>query len=223
MRPLSGHILVVGLGVSGSAVVRYLVNRIAQGDPLTVTAVDSADTPELRATASALAQSGVEVLLGTSNVQGAYDLAVVSPGVPPHVPLMTSVQGVAKEVIGELEFAFRLSVSPWIAVTGTNGKTTTTTLITHLLGYAGIAAESAGNIGHPAIEVATKTGPGTAIVAEVSSFQLSLTERFHPRVSVLLNITPDHIDWHGSMEAYVGDKARVFANQDADDSAVIDA
>jgi UDP-N-acetylmuramoylalanine--D-glutamate ligase len=106
-------------------------------------------------------------------------------------------------------------------VTGTNGKTTTTALVAHLLNCGGIPARAIGNIGAPAIEAVAEAG-AEVFVAEVSSFQLALTEKFHPRVAVLLNVTPDHIDWHGSLERYALDKTRVFTNLGPDDTAVVD-
>ena len=128
----------------------------------------------------------------------------------------------AVPVISELELAYRLSTAPFVAVTGTNGKTTTTALITHLLRQGGRDAASVGNIGVPAVAAAPAVAGDGIVVAECSSFQLALTLDFHPRVAVLLNITPDHIDWHGSLEAYAADKARIFANMGPGDVAVID-
>ncbi len=220
--PLSGHILVVGLGRSGEAAARYLGQRIAPQSISSVTVVDEGDTPELRARAETLRQQRVDVLLGVSDVAGTYDLAVVSPGLAPSRPLMRSALDRSDRVVSELELAFDVSRSPWIAITGTNGKTTVTSLVSHLLVNAGIAAEKVGNIGRPAIEVVEEATESTAIVAEVSSFQLAFTEQFHPKVAVLLNVTPDHIDWHGSMQAYEADKARIFANQGPSDAAVVD-
>ena len=217
----SGDMLVVGLGVSGDAAVHFLLDRAAR-DGGRVVAVDSSDTPALREVAERVAGRGAEVMLGISEVHGEYDLAVVSPGIPPSSPLRVSAQEHSHELIGELELAYRASVSPWVAVTGTNGKTTVTSLIAHLLSSAGVPAIVAGNIGPAATQIATASGSATTIVAEVSSFQLAATREFHPRVSVLLNITPDHLDWHGSMETYTLDKAAIFANQGPGDSAVID-
>ncbi len=222
MYPLSGSIAVLGLGRSGRATAHYLADRIAAGDPIEVTAYDSADSEELRLYSPALEEAGIRVVLGASAVEGAVDLAIASPGIPPASPLRRSAQDVAEELIGEIEFAFRRSRSPWLAVTGTNGKTTVTSLVAHLMSEAGIPNVCVGNIGDPAIEAVDGAGPSTAIVAEVSSFQLALSKDFHPRVSVLLNITPDHIDWHGSLDAYAADKGRVFERQDADDTAIID-
>jgi UDP-N-acetylmuramoylalanine--D-glutamate ligase len=135
---------------------------------------------------------------------------------------MRASLGLGVPLISEVELAYRVSAAPWVAITGTNGKTTTTALVTYLLQEAGIPAEPAGNIGPAAVAVASATGAAGVIVAEVSSFQLMLADSFHPRVAALLNITPDHIDYHGSMEAYAREKAKVFANQGVGDTAVID-
>lgn len=188
-----------------------------------MTAVDAGDTTELRERAERLAALGVDVMLGVTEVTGAYDLAIASPGVPPHAALMLQARQVATEVISEIEFAYRRSSAPWIAITGTNGKTTVTSLIGHLVSGGGIPAAVVGNIGPPAILAVDEIGTTGVLVAEVSSFQLALADRFHPRVSVLLNVTPDHLDWHGDMATYAADKGRVFARQTPDDTAVIDA
>ncbi len=223
MDPLRGDILVVGLGSSGEAVATYGAARAAQGDPVRITVVDSGDSALLQERADRLRALGVEVRLACAEVFGSYDLAVASPGIPPHVALMRSARAAAAEVISEIEFAYRRSVAPWLAVTGTNGKTTVTSLLGHVLRCAGVSAQTVGNIGLPAVLAVSEVGAAGALVAEVSSFQLALTDRFHPRVSVLLNITPDHLDWHGDLDTYALDKTRIFARQDADDTAVINA
>ncbi|MDO8987800.1 MAG: UDP-N-acetylmuramoyl-L-alanine--D-glutamate ligase, partial [Coriobacteriia bacterium] len=221
MRALSDSIAVVGLGVSGLAVARYIYKH--QGMiPISMSVYDSADNDRLRLLALELAEAGADVHLGAETVDGRFRVAVVSPGIMPKSPLRRSVQQAADRVIGEIEFAFERSVSPWLAVTGTNGKTTVTSLCVHLLTSAGVPAEAVGNIGVPPITLVDEVGPSTALVAEVSSFQLALTDAFRPRVAVLLNITPDHIDWHGSFQAYAADKAKLFANMGPDDCAVID-
>lgn len=216
-----GDILILGLGSSGRAAARYCAELIGT-EASSVTAVDTADTEAIRAEAAGLAEIGVSVSLGVEAVEGRWSLCIASPGIPPHAPLMASARACCDEVVSEIEFAYRRSSCPWVAVTGTNGKTTTTALITHMLNGAGVPARAVGNIGDPAIEAVARAGESEVLVAEVSSFQLALTSRFHPRVAVLLNITPDHIDWHGSLEAYTEDKAKVFANLGASDVAVID-
>jgi UDP-N-acetylmuramoylalanine--D-glutamate ligase len=215
-----GHVLILGLGRSGMAAARYCAALL--GDDVTsVTAMDSSDSDALRERADELAALGVTVALGVDQVAGHFDLAVVSPGIAPHTALMRSCLEACDDVVSEIEFAWTRSSAVWVAVTGTNGKTTTTALVAHLLNSGGIPARTIGNIGTPAIEVVAENGT-EVLVAEVSSFQLAFTKRFKPRVAVLLNITPDHTDWHGSFEAYAADKCKVFANLGADDVAVID-
>jgi len=222
VRPLPDSIAVVGLGVSGVATARYILSHGSPGAGTALTLYDSADTEHLRSIAEEFEARGVRVHLSACAVVEPVELAIVSPGIPPSSALRQSVMSSAKRVIGEIEFAFERSRAPWLAVTGTNGKTTVTSLCTHILTTAGVPAEAVGNIGDPPIALVDEVGPSTALVAEVSSFQLALTEHFCPRVAVLLNITPDHIDWHGSLEAYTSDKAKLFANMGPDDCAVID-
>jgi len=215
-----GDILVLGLGSSGRAAARYCADLVGtEVDSLTV--ADSADTPALRALAEELSARGAVVALGTDSVWGRYDTCIASPGIPPHAPLMASAIEHSDQVISELEFAYARSSCPWVAVTGTNGKTTTTALLAHLLNAGGIPARAVGNIGTPAIEAVADCDESEVLVAEVSSFQLAFSKTFHPRAAVLLNITPDHIDWHGSFEAYASDKAKVFANLTPDDVAIV--
>lgn len=216
-----GDILVLGLGSSGCAATRYCCSLLGtEADSVTV--IDTSDADHVRQRAETLGALGARVLLGSDSVPGHYDLCIASPGIPPHAPVMAAARNAAEEVISEVEFAYRRSVSPWVAITGTNGKTTTTALVTHLLNSGGVPAVSVGNIGTPAIEAVASSEASQVLVAEVSSFQMALSATFHPRVAVLLNITPDHIDWHGSMSAYVDDKTRIFANLDESDVAVVD-
>jgi UDP-N-acetylmuramoylalanine--D-glutamate ligase len=223
VEPLPRRVLVLGMGRSGEAVVRFLAARRDAGDDLSFRLLDEGAGPDLEGRAASLAhECGCVVELGTSSVDGRWDMVVASPGIPPSSALMRSARALGVPVISEVELAWRSSASPIVAVTGTNGKTTTTALVAHLLRASGIDAVACGNIGAPAITAAAASGPDTVLVAEVSSFQLALTERFRPRVAVLLNITPDHVDWHGSLEAYEADKVRVFGNLGPGDTAVID-
>ena len=216
------RVAVLGLGRSGDAVVRWALGRPG-ASPSDVAVFVEHDTPRLAQSASLLRATGVRVELGAVSVSDeGWDLVVASPGISPSRPLMRSAARLGVPVISELELAYRLSVAPFVAVTGTNGKTTTTALITHLLREDGRNAVSVGNIGVPAVATAPCVGADGVIVAECSSFQLALTLDFHPKVAVLLNITPDHIDWHGSMDAYAADKTKVFANLRPGDVAVID-
>jgi UDP-N-acetylmuramoylalanine--D-glutamate ligase len=218
---IAGHVVILGAGRSGRAVAELLAAGTAIAPPDRVSLLD--ESPVLDAElVSTLRTQGVQVVERALTVPDGAGLFVVSPGIPPSSPLMTAARATGVPIISEIELAWRISRSPWIAVTGTNGKTTTTALISHLLDSAGMPAETVGNIGRPAVTVAAEAGPGTVLVAEVSSFQLANIDRFRPRVSVLLNITPDHIDWHGSFAAYETDKARIFLNQAEGDTAVID-
>lgn len=221
MRDWTGHLLVLGLGGSGEAAARWALGRAAEGAAVSVTVVDSGESDALEHRAAALRDAGATVCLGTCDLPPG-DLIVASPGIKPQAPIMEAARAHGAPIISELELAYRISVAPWIAITGTNGKTTTTSLVTHLLREAGIPAEPAGNIGPAAVSVAAAVGQAGVIVAEVSSFQLALADTFHPRVAALLNITPDHLDYHGSMEAYASEKAKVFAHHAAGDVAVID-
>ncbi len=214
-------ILVIGLGASGEAAARYLLARVPE-EVGSVTVVDSGSHDRLADVAAELAALGAHVRLGVEEVEGTFDLGVASPGIRPSAPIMESAKRACGRVISEIELAWLESSSPWIAITGTNGKSTTTALVTHLLNAGGTPAVLVGNYGPPAIASVADSDELTVLVAEVSSFQLALTESFHPRVSVLLNITPDHADWHGTHDAYVADKTRVFANQGAGDTAIVD-
>jgi len=222
VNPLTGDIAVLGTGVTGVAVSQYVLDAISAGAEATLTVYDERDGEQQQAIATELRRLGVTVNLGATEVSLSHDVVIASPGIPPSAPLVQSARARAHRVISEIEFAFELSDSPWVAVTGTNGKTTVTSLIAHIIRCAGLPVECVGNIGDPAIAVVGVSGPSTIIVAEVSSFQLALTQQFRPRVAVLLNITPDHIDWHGSLDAYAYDKARIFANMGEGDTAVVD-
>ena len=210
------RVLVVGLGISGHAAAVALAGLGAR-----VRVTELSDGPEVERRALELRAIGVEVETGGHHL-GALeaDLAVVSPGIPPSAPVLEELARRAVPVISELELGAHLARAELIAVTGTNGKTTTTSLIAAMLEAAGIETLAAGNIGLPLTEAAGRVGPGGAIVVEASSFQLALTETFHPRVAVILNIAEDHTDWHGSADAYGRAKARITANQGPDDVLV---
>ncbi len=149
------------------------------------------------------------------------DLIVPSPGVPLTIPPLLLAREHGIRIVAEIEVASWLARGPIVAVTGTKGKTTTTALLGELLKDAGVPARVGGNIGRPLIELAAAAGPEEVLVAEVSSFQLEATDTFRPNVAVLLNLFPDHLDRHETMEAYRAAKARVFANQEPSDIAII--
>jgi UDP-N-acetylmuramoylalanine--D-glutamate ligase len=218
-RPRLGSVLVLGCGGSGRSVARYCATEPAgRVDSVTVYAGLKAPAPEV---VSELEGLGCAVVSGTEDVQGSYDLCVSSPGISVLKPFFKSAEAASAEVVSEPEFAWRESPGRWVAITGTNGKTTTTTLVRDLLCAGGMGAQEVGNIGVLATEQLRGRAEGSWFVAELSSFQLACCSRLHPRVGVLLNITPDHLEWHGTGEAYAAAKERLFANMGAGDLAVV--
>jgi len=205
------RVLVVGAGVAGAAAARVLVS---EGATVVISEARPADRVEGLAQIRAL---GVDVAAGgheESHLDGAT-LVVTSPGVPPDASILVRAQELGIPVWGELELGARLCHVPFLAVTGTNGKTTTTGMIASCLRAAGTDAVACGNIGHP-FTLAAVEGHD-ALVVEASSFQLRFVETFHPRVSVLLNVSADHLDWHGSDDAYAEAKSAIFRAQTHDD------
>lgn len=217
-RPL-GSVCVLGLGRTGCDVARYLLG-LPKGRVSSVTVFGGADSTEGDA-ARELEALGAVVRVGTEEVSGRFDLAVASPGISELSGFFAAARAHAAEVIGEPELAWRESPRDWVAITGTNGKTTTTSLTQALLAQGGLDGVCVGNIGTPTIDAVADRPAGRWLVAELSSFQLEETRLLHPRCACLLNITPDHIEWHGSMEAYAAAKEKVFANLTAQDLAVI--
>ncbi|MEW6458449.1 MAG: UDP-N-acetylmuramoyl-L-alanine--D-glutamate ligase [Bacillota bacterium] len=214
MQLTGKSVLVVGAGKSGQAAARFLTSL---GVAVTLTDTKRLEDLELENL------NGVTLSLGfyPRVSPGRWDLIVVSPGVPLDVPPVAEGRRLGIPVIGELELAWRFTRSPVVAVTGTNGKTTTTALLGELFRQAGRRTLVAGNIGVPLITEVGNYGPQDIIVAEVSSFQLETTCDFRPRVALILNLTPDHLDRHGTMEAYIEAKAAIFANQQASDWTVL--
>lgn len=221
MMELKGKkVLVVGLGKSGLAAALFLRRKGAQ---VTVSDVRSAES--LANEIPALLEEGIMVEAGGHGLLTfrRQDLIVVSPGVPLDTPELVQVKSFGLPVIGELELAARFLKGKILAITGSNGKTTTTTLVGAILAEAGIPVLVGGNIGVPVVDLIERSTDDTWSVLEVSSFQLESTETFHPAVSVILNITPDHLDRHGSFENYARAKERIFAKQDENDALVLNA
>jgi UDP-N-acetylmuramoylalanine--D-glutamate ligase len=209
----TGPFLIVGLARSGAAIASVLAER---GE--TVIGVDSGSPEE----AAGLEQAGVEVNLG---VEGTRQLdrartVVKSPGVPQDAPVIRAARERGIEVTGELELAWRLIPNAFCAVTGTNGKTTTTELIGHLYRTDGRPVAVAGNVGTPLASLVGAIDPEATVVCEASSFQLEDTDYFGPECAVFINLAPDHLDRHGTLENYLDAKLRIFANQGNDDFAV---
>jgi UDP-N-acetylmuramoylalanine--D-glutamate ligase len=208
-----GPYLVVGLARSGAAIAATLAGR---GE--TVIGVDSGEPEE----AAGLGDAGVEVSLG---VEGTRQLdrartVVKSPGVPQDAAVLRAARDRGIEVTGELELAWRLILNPFCAVTGTNGKTTTTELIGHLYRTAGRPVAVAGNVGTPLASLVGAVDTDATVVCECSSFQLEDSSQFSPECAVFINLAPDHLDRHGTLEEYLAAKLRIFANQGNDDAAV---
>jgi UDP-N-acetylmuramoylalanine--D-glutamate ligase len=214
------RVLVVGLGKSGVASALFLK---AHGARVTVSDTKSGD--ELRNEIPVLLDNGITVETGGHGDRTfrGQDLIVVSPGVPVDAPPLVQARSAGDLVIGEIELAAQFLPGPIVAITGSNGKTTTTTLTGEIMTAAGFLALVGGNIGTPAISLAERAKPETVIVLEVSSFQLETIQTFRPKVAVVLNVTPDHLDRHRTFEAYVDAKARIFENQQGSDFAVLNA
>ena len=207
-----GRVLVLGLGKSGRAAADYLIPLIGtRVDALAVAA--GAPNDDALAWAEEARARGAVVAFDHEAIEGSYDLCVASPGISERSAFYRSAAAASAEVVSEVELAWRESAADarWVAVTGTNGKTTTTSLIAHVLRGAGMDAVAVGNIGDTCIG-AVGAGGAAVYVAETSSYQLASTRDFAPDVAVVLNITPDHLAWHGSHEAYAAAKWKVLAN-----------
>jgi UDP-N-acetylmuramoylalanine--D-glutamate ligase len=214
------RILVVGLGKSGVASALFLQARGAR-----VTVSDAKAEDQLRNEIPALLDKGVTVESGGHGERTFrdQDLIVLSPGVPVDVPQVVQARSQGVPVIGEVELASRFLKGHIVAITGSNGKTTTTTLAGEVISMGGYETLVGGNIGTPAISLVAESTSDTYNVLEVSSFQLETTESFHPEIAVVLNVTPDHLDRHRNFRAYLAAKARIFQQQQASDYAVLNA
>jgi UDP-N-acetylmuramoylalanine--D-glutamate ligase len=214
------RVLVVGLGKSGVASALFLKSRGAR-----VTVSDSKPEAELRKEILLLLEHGITVETGGHGDRTfrGQDLIVVSPGVPVDAPQLVQARNLGEPVIGEIELAAQFLPGPIVAITGANGKTTTTSLAGEIIAAGKFSALVGGNIGTPAISFVDQAGPATWTVLEVSSFQLETIVEFRPRIAVILNITPDHLDRHKTFVNYVDAKVRIFENQRQDDFTVLNA
>lgn len=212
------NIVVVGLGRSGAAAARFLINRGAN-----VIGTDIAPAADLGPELEALRARGVTLELGGHRTESfnTADLIVLSPGVAHTIEPVELARKRGIPVMGEIELAARFIGQPVVAVTGTNGKTTTTELLGDMLKRSGFKVFVGGNIGSPLIGYADDPQPADIIVAEISSFQLDTITQFRPHISVLLNITADHLDRYASFDAYAASKIRIFENHGTDDIAVL--
>jgi UDP-N-acetylmuramoylalanine--D-glutamate ligase len=212
------RVLVVGLGKSGVASALFLKERGAN-----VTVSDTKSPDQLKEEIPLLLDHGITVETGGHGERTfrGQDLIVVSPGVPYDAPPLVQARLQGEPVIGEIELAAENLPGSTIAITGSNGKTTTTTLVGEILAASGLKTLVGGNIGTPAISLVGRANAETVTVLEVSSFQLETIQTFHPKVAVILNVTPDHLDRHRTFDAYVNAKARIFENQQGSDFAVL--
>jgi len=214
------RVLVVGLGKSGVASALFLQGRGAR-----VTVSDAKSQEKLKDEIPVLIDKGITVETGKHGERTFrdQDLIVISPGVAVDMPQLVQARGRGIPVIGEVELAARFLQGEIIAITGSNGKTTTTTLTGEVIAAGGRKTLVGGNIGTPAISFVEQSSPDTWIVLEISSFQLETIQTFRPCISAVLNLSPDHLDRHGSMENYIAAKARIFENQKAGDFVVLNA
>ncbi|MDO9070023.1 MAG: UDP-N-acetylmuramoyl-L-alanine--D-glutamate ligase, partial [Deltaproteobacteria bacterium] len=213
------NILVVGLARTGVALCRFLVEHGAR-----VTVTDQAPPSDLADFRRDIQGLGVVEDLGVAQPrwQG-YDAIVLSPGVPPELPWLMAARTAGLPVVGELEVAAPFIRRPLLAVSGTNGKTTTTTLLGELLTASGKITLVGGNIGTPVVALLDRQEAADLLVLEVSSFQLDTASLFHPQAAALLNITPDHLDRYPDYDAYIASKASLFRRQGAGDLKVLNA
>ncbi len=210
------RVLVAGLGVSGFAAADALLERGAH--VLVVDGTEPGDASVMAERARILDILGAELSFGAGSVErmpeAPVDLVVTSPGWRPDQPLLASAAASGVPVWGEVELAWRMrpteGAAPWLVVTGTNGKTTTVQMLTAILRAAGLRACSAGNVGTPILEAVLDPQPFDVIAVELSSFQLHWSHSIAPRASACLNVAPDHVDWHGSLEEYAAAKGRVY-------------
>lgn len=214
------RVLVVGLGKSGVSSALFLKERGAR-----VTVSDAKTEEQLREAIPQLLDTGIAVEAGGHGERTFrdQDLIVVSPGVPSDEPHLLQARNAGIKIIGEVELAARFLPGHIIAITGSNGKTTTTALCGEVVSWGGYETLVGGNIGTPVISLVGEATSDTYNVLEISSFQLETIETFHPQIAVVLNITPDHLDRHHTMEAYIAAKVRVFENQTAADHAILNA
>src|SRR6202162_2830717 len=218
MKLKDKRVLVVGLGKSGVASALFLKTHGAL-----VTVSDTKSGDELRNEIPTLLDHGITVETGGHGERTfrGQDLIVVSPGVPVDSPPLLQARALGESVIGEIELAAQFLPGPIVGITGSNGKTTTTTLTGEILTAGGLSTLVGGNIGTPAISLAERATRETVIALEGSSFQLETIQTFPPKSAVVLTVTPDHLDRHRTFEAYVDAKARIFENQGGDDFAVL--
>ena len=218
MKGKKKKILVMGASITGIPVVEKLYQR---GNDIILNDVKKIE--DLKEYIESVKDLNINIVAGGHPISLAKecDYIVISPGIPLDIPLIKEAKSLGKEVISEIELAYRLIDAEIAAITGTNGKTTTTTLLGEMLNNNKIKAFVAGNIGSPMIMKIDEAKPDDIFVLEVSSFQLESTVCFKPNISAILNITPDHLNWHKSMKNYINSKCKIFTNQTSEDFTIL--
>lgn len=225
---MSEKILVIGAARSGVAVSKLLMDC---GKAVVLTDnrpedVVLAEFPQVRETLAELEEKGIETVFGRqidTKVINEIDRVVTSPGVPLTIPIIAEAYRCGVPVIGEAELAYCMTKAPFVAITGTNGKTTTTTLTGEIFKNSGRKTYTVGNIGDPISNYVMEAAPEDVFVTEISAFQLETINKFRPVASAILNLSPDHMDRYGTMENYIAAKARIFENQRGEDFLVLNA
>lgn len=220
-KHIYGDTLVLGLGKTGVAAAQYFLGLRSSSRVSSVTVYGGAKASPESTDAVELEAAGARVICGTEDIEGAYGACVTSPGISEFSNFYLNAQTHSELVMSEPELAYLESPERWVGITGTNGKTTTTTLVRDLFRAAGENAEAVGNIGTMAIGQVEGREAGEWLVAEMSSFQCAGIHEFHPKAAILLNITPDHLYWHNTMENYAAAKEKIFSNMGAGDLAII--
>lgn len=212
------NILILGLGISGVSTVKAL-NKL--GAKIIIS--DLKEEEELQENISQIENLNIDFYLGTNDVPlNHIDLIVKSPGIPPNLDIIKKAKAKGIEVLTDLELAYRISPnSNFIAITGTNGKTTTTTLVGQFFNKAGFTTHVAGNIGVGILWDVVNSSKEDVFVVEASSFQLENTVEFNPKISLILNITPDHLNWHNTLDNYIKAKKKIFLNQAEDEYTIL--
>ncbi len=218
MNLLGKEVLIIGLGISGLSTIKALNNLGAN-----ISVMDSKNEEDLKDILTNIQDISIKKYFGTNIIDlNKVDLIVKSPGVPPNAEIIQKARKNNIEIITDIELAFRLSpTEKIITITGTNGKTTTTTLVGEILKRAKFNTYIVGNIGVGILQEIVKSKPEDVFVVEASSFQLEDIKQFRPKVSLVLNISPDHLDWHGSYENYINAKKNIFKNQGENDYIIL--
>lgn len=217
--PQRFSLLVLGQGTTGLEVVSWAVAHL--GERVDSVTVYGGATSAPNERTRALEAAGARFVYGAEGIEGAYEVCVASPGISEFSDFFRNGAAASAQIMGEPEFAWRLSPERWCAITGTNGKTTVTSLANELMVASGLPSVAVGNIGTAPIREVDRRPEGEWFVAELSSYQIATTREFHPRVAVLLNITPDHLGWHKTHANYALAKIDLFRNMDESDLAIV--